>query len=521
MMMTHRTSGWNNVRAATRGLNWTLTRSHLKVTLIAQGINLVGAALIVLFAGQKDVLPTTHTMAEVTRVLAITLSDSGHTRSAADLSATLARLASRFPPATAASNVLTPATAIVVVSPSGAVLATSTPDVPTGMPSTRLEPSVWGEILDAARYAEFNTTPSPLSYYDSRQRVMVSGYPIHDSQGRMYGVLGVRSGPLPLHILGNHDSVVTTRIAFFGTLFLLVSAIASLVASSVGMLLARTFSQRLHALAQATEAITCGDRSARVAITEHDEIGQIAARFNVLAERLDEVEHARRRFVANISHELRTPLAIIRGHLETQITNTTHATASLESLSTIDRETRALGALIDDLFSLSRIEETGLSLHPQPVAVQSVAMAAASGIRPLASRQGHVAVQVLIPSDLPPVLADPQRLSQILNNLLYNALRHTPAGGVIVIEGQVIANGTVIELAVTDTGVGISPADLPHIFDRFFRAHSGEATGGSGIGLAIVKQLVEAQAGTIHAESVEGQGTTLRVRLPRAQERER
>lgn len=312
----------------------------------------------------------------------------------------------------------------------------------------------------------------------------------------------------------NHDSTaLMVRFTVFGILFLLVTMISSGVATSIGFVLARRFGCRLQALAEATEAVTHGELSARVTVNDMDEIGQIAVRFNLLTQRLEAIDHARRSFVSNISHELRTPLTIIRSHVEAQLTHSPD-TFPHEMLRTLEREVHTLGHLIDDLFTLSRIEEASLPIQPQAVALQPIVEAALNGIRPLASRQGYIIVQSMLPVDLPPVQADPVRLNQILNNLLYNALRHTPVGGVIVVEGQTVCDA-MVELSVMDTGVGITSDDLPHIFDRYFYGENNHAAG-SGLGLAIVRELVEAQGGTIEAESAKGQGTTIRFTLPRA-----
>ena len=259
--------------------------------------------------------------------------------------------------------------------------------------------------------------------------------------------------------------------------------------------------------------------TARVAVTVPDEIWRLGERFNLLTARLDETDRARRAFVSNISHELRTPLAIIRGHVEAQLARDPVARSSREALGTIDREARALGSLIDDLFTMTRIEAAAAPLLAAPTAVGKVVDAVVAGIQPLANAQGHVAVRSLVPADLPPALADRTHLGQILNNLLYNALRHTPDGGVIVVEGALLPDGTAIEIAVTDTGAGIAPADLPHIFTRFYQGDEPDGTrqsGGGGLGLAIVKQLVEAQGGTVRAVSTLGEGTSTRFTPPRA-----
>ncbi|HEY8597486.1 MAG TPA: ATP-binding protein, partial [Thermomicrobiales bacterium] len=306
------------------------------------------------------------------------------------------------------------------------------------------------------------------------------------------------------------------------TLVLIVGLASGFVASIAGFLLARAFGRRLRQLEGATEAIASGDLSARVSVTVPDEIGRLGERFNLLTARLDETDRARRAFVSNISHELRTPLAIIRGHVEAQLARDPAAESSRTALGTIEREARTLGRLIDDLFTITRIEEAALPLLPAPIAVGEVVAAAVAGIQPLANAQGHVAVRSLVPAELPLALADRTRLGQILNNLLYNALRHTPDGGVIVVEGALLPDGATIEIAVTDTGTGIAPADLPHIFTRFYRGDEPDGArqaGGSGLGLAIVKQLVAAQGGTVRAESTLGEGTSIRFTLPRASAR--
>ncbi len=304
-----------------------------------------------------------------------------------------------------------------------------------------------------------------------------------------------------------------------GLVVALTAAIpAGLLSSGAGFLLARSFGRRLAALEEATEAMARGDLSRRVAVTSRDELGRLAERFNLLAERLQEIERRRRAFVANVSHELRTPLAVIRGHVETQLErlSTQNGSADLrETLQIIGREAETLDDLVDDLFTLTRLEEEALPLAPTSISLASVAQEAVEAIRPLALAHGRISVRSLVPPDLPMVLADRTRLRQVLNNLLHNALRHTPDGGVVVVEAR--ATGGEIEVAVTDTGTGIAPEELPHIFDRYYRGErSGRHQGGSGLGLAIVKQLVEAQGGRVWAESRPGEGTSIHFTLPMA-----
>ncbi len=352
---------------------------------------------------------------------------------------------------------------------------------------------------------------------DPEARRLVSAYPIVDEQGRIIGALGLRSAQVPgtsvWRVLASISALAVGQVVSVATVGAIVSGIA-------GFILARRFGRRLQALEEATEAIAGGRLDQRVIVTAPDEIGRLGERFNLLAARLEEVDRGRRAFVSNISHELRTPLAIIRGHVEAQLGRAAGAAPTVpidEALRVIAHETRTLGGLIDDLFTLTRLEEAALPLRPVPTHLPDIVNAAVAGLRPLARAQGKIAVRSLVPPDLPPVLADPTRVGQILNNLLYNALRHTPDGGVIVVEAAPRPDAAVIEVRVTDTGAGIAPDDLPHIFDRFYRGEAGRRReGGSGLGLAIVKHLVEAQGGAVGAASAPGEGTSIRFTLPRA-----
>jgi two-component system OmpR family sensor kinase/two-component system sensor histidine kinase BaeS len=180
-------------------------------------------------------------------------------------------------------------------------------------------------------------------------------------------------------------------------------------------------------------------------------------------------------------------------------------------------EIDTLSSLIDDLFELSRLEARELELDLAPLPVAEVINKTVRGLQKLAWEQHKVSLNAQVPDDLPLVLADGQRLGQILTNLIHNALRFTPEGGVVKITAQ--ASSDCVEVSVRDTGVGIPPEDLPHIFERFYRADKSRsrAHGGSGLGLAIVKQLVEMQGGTISVESIPGEGSQFRFILPTTQ----
>ncbi len=291
---------------------------------------------------------------------------------------------------------------------------------------------------------------------------------------------------------------------------------------------ARSFSKRRRRVAQAAEAMAHGDLQRRIEVTGEDEISQLAMQFNDVIERLEKADHSRKAFIANVSHDLRTPLAIIQGNLERLLeadplvgtvstSEPTRLTADpvpdRQALETIQREAITLNRLIDDLFTLARLEEAVLPLESAPVHLHELVSQAIEGVRSVAWEQRKVTVQTLVRGDLPPVLADRIRLGQILGNLLHNALRHTPEGGLVIVDAA--PAGDVVEVSVSDTGIGIPPEELDRVFDRFYQVeHGSREAGGSGLGLSIVKQLVEAQHGTITVESHSGQGTTFRFCLP-------
>ncbi|CAN0433721.1 unnamed protein product, partial [Phaeothamnion confervicola] len=177
-------------------------------------------------------------------------------------------------------------------------------------------------------------------------------------------------------------------------------------------------------------------------------------------------------------------------------------------------EVATLTSLIDDLFTLSRLEEAALPIELAPVDLVALIEDTVRGIRPYALQQARVSVNALVPLDLPRVLGDQTRITQVVNNLVHNAIRHTPAGGLVIVAAESLPTSHVVEVAVRDTGVGIAPEDLPRIFDRFYRGDSTRSPGGTGLGLSIVKQLVEGQNGSVAVESQVGEGTSISFRLP-------
>jgi two-component system phosphate regulon sensor histidine kinase PhoR len=230
---------------------------------------------------------------------------------------------------------------------------------------------------------------------------------------------------------------------------------------------------------------------------------------------LRRLEQVRTEFVANVSHELRTPLTAIQGYLETLLDGALeepqHARKFLEI---VFRHTERLGRLTDDLTDLSNIELGRISLRIEPADLTEVTESALAIIQPRAG-SGRVTVEASLPPDMPEVLADRDRLAQILINLVDNAVKYTPAGGHVWVEAQRLPSG-MVEVAVRDTGVGVPKADLPRLTERFYRVDKARSRelGGTGLGLAIVKHLVLAHGGELGIESELWKGTTVRFTLP-------
>ncbi len=233
---------------------------------------------------------------------------------------------------------------------------------------------------------------------------------------------------------------------------------------------------------------------------------------------LRRLEQVRTEFVANVSHELRTPLTAIHGYLETLIDGALEEPENARKfLQIVFRHTERLGRLTDDLTDLSNIELGRISLRLEPTSVADVADSVLAIIAPRAV-SGQVTVEAKLPAGLPEVVADRDRLAQILINLVDNAVKYTPKGGHVWVEGRVAERG-LVEVTVRDTGVGIPRADLPRLTERFYRVDKARSRdlGGTGLGLAIVKHLVLAHGGELAIESELWKGTTIRFTLPVAQ----
>lgn len=292
---------------------------------------------------------------------------------------------------------------------------------------------------------------------------------------------------------------------------LITSVAVGILALILGSLLFRQITSPLRALSQSAQAIAAGDLGQRVAIRSDDEIGQVARSFNRMAESLAESDLQRRNMMADIAHELRTPLTVVQGNLEALMDGVYDLTP--ENVAAIHKQTVVLTRLVADLRDLALAEAGQLRLEQKPVSLGDVISQVREGLE-IQAREKDVTLKSEVDENLPQVQADEQRITQVLFNLMSNALRHTPAGGTVAVSAELRDDRVLI--SVRDTGTGIPPEDLPHVFERFYRADRSRArsTGGSGLGLTIAKQIVEAHGGQIWAQSWLGAGSTFAFSLP-------
>ena len=283
------------------------------------------------------------------------------------------------------------------------------------------------------------------------------------------------------------------------------------IALLLGVLLARTLTQPIRELTEATQVVAKGKLGEQVTVRSRDELGLLAASFNRMSADLAHGSNLRRQMTADIAHDLRTPLSVILGY--TEALRDGKLPPEQDIFDTLHIEAQHLQHLIDDLRTLSLADAGELSLTRQWMMPRALLERTAAAYRAQADDHG-VALSVQSAANLPEVDVDPERIAQVLSNLVSNALRYTPAGGAITLAAT--AQADTVQLRVQDTGAGIAPEALPHIFERFYRADPSrqQENGSSGLGLAIAKSIVEAHGGTIGVESVVGRGTTFTINLP-------
>jgi signal transduction histidine kinase len=308
-----------------------------------------------------------------------------------------------------------------------------------------------------------------------------------------------------------HDLALATTLLMF----------AGGIAIAFGYFFSEALTDRITQVCRAAEALASGQLSARAPVYGRDEMAALANTFNHMAAQLEttahkqrELESLRRDLIAWVSHDLQTPLASIRAMVEALADGVVDEPATQQRyLRTAQRDIQSLSGLIDDLFQMAQLDAGGLQLDRARASLADLLSDTLESFSELAARQTVTLTGTVAP-EVDPVLMDTQRIGRVLNNLVGNALQHTPAGGRVSV--NVRRQVRAVRVEVRDSGDGIHPEDVPHLFDRFYRGEKSRnrATGGAGLGLAIAKGIVEAHGGQIGVSGAPGEGTTFWFTLP-------
>ncbi|MBE9471119.1 MAG: HAMP domain-containing protein [Chloroflexi bacterium] len=329
--------------------------------------------------------------------------------------------------------------------------------------------------------------------------------------GQQVGTLIVASG------LGRLTSYEDAFLRQANRLMLVAGVVAVLAVLVVSGFQARRIVAPVRALAEAARQVASGDLSQRVSVTSQDELGEMAVAFNTMAAELARQHELRRRAMTDIAHELRTPLSVLQIELESIEDGLT--TPTPEVIAGLQTDVAHLRRLVDDLRMLSLAEAGELQMEVEPVEMGDLIQDVLNRVQGAARAKG-ITLDTRVPATALPVTGDPQRLAQVLLNLLSNAMQHTPSDGQITVSAQRVEesgeHGEEVHVTVQDTGEGIPAEDLPHIFERFYRTDRARSreTGGSGLGLSITRSLVEAHGGRLWAHSTEDQGSAFTFALP-------
>jgi signal transduction histidine kinase len=302
-------------------------------------------------------------------------------------------------------------------------------------------------------------------------------------------------------------------VVLLGRSLLTAAVVAGLGGILFGIFMSRSLTAPLNNLAAAARDIGARNLSRRVEERGSDEMVAVARAFNEMAADLEESEQLRRNLLADTAHELRTPLSVLQGNLRA-ILDEVYPMNQEEMVRLYDH-TRFLSRLVNDLHELAQAEARQLPLDLQPTDLAHLVQTTTDTFRPSAEAKG-VALKTDLPAGLPPCPVDSARLTQVLQNLLANALRHTPTAGAITVRAE--SGATTVTLSIEDTGEGIPSEHLPYVFDRFYRTDPARSRdrGGAGLGLAIARAIVEAHGGQISvaSEGVSGRGSTFTIQLP-------
>ncbi len=366
-----------------------------------------------------------------------------------------------------------------------------------GMPGRRLQ------VLDAQGrvVADSRGRPAPGRPVGTTPE---NAFPL-TVDGQVVGYLLPEGAPLPPPDVGDNLLARLNRSAAWAAL------LAAALAVALALWLSRRLLRPIQALTEAARALAAGDLSRRVPVEGQDELATLARAFNHMAAALQQAEHNRRQMTADIAHELRTPLAVQRAHLEALLDGIYDLTPA--NLAPIVEQNRLLTRLVEDLRTLTLADSGRLELHRVPTDLGDLSRRVAARFAPRAEAK-HIRIDVHAPGEPLQVNGDPMRLEQILANLLDNALRHTPEGGRIALTLERQARH--IRVTVHDSGPGIPPEALPHLFERFYRADTDRSrqTGGTGLGLSIARQLARAHGGDLTAANHPAGGAVFTLTLP-------
>jgi signal transduction histidine kinase len=333
-------------------------------------------------------------------------------------------------------------------------------------------------------------------------------------------LLGTNHRPAGAVLLVARVADVRPDVSSLGRVFVTVLVTALLVWLTIGLYFTFSISRPLVRIRRATIRMAQGDYDVRVPAQGEGEIALLASRFNEMAERVQSTNRVLRDFVANVSHDLRTPLTMITGFSQALLDGTAGPSEVTSSAQFIHEESVKMQRLVEDLLQLTRLESGLLQQERHPVEVRPFVQ----GVLDRITRgNGELDTPVLrndVPEMIAPIEVDEGQLERALRNLVENALRFTPGGGSVTVSAEEIGTGWV-EMSVRDTGAGIPPQDLNRVFERFYRSDKSRERGGgnSGLGLAIVREIVEGHGGRVQVESEVGHGTTFRFTVPQARTR--
>ena len=360
-------------------------------------------------------------------------------------------------------------------------------------------------LTDAAGRIVADSAASDISQEPASSEIIQNGTPITVGGSRI-GTLSIYMDMKPGLISLEQKFADSINWSVFWS-----GLTAVIVAVALGLFIARRLLTPLQRLTHATEKIAAGHYHHHVPVTSHDELGVLAAAFNTMTDKLNQNEHLRKSLVADVAHELRTPLTIVRGKLESMLAGI--APADERNIAFLHDEMVRLSYIVQDLQNLSLAEAGALHLNITPTPISPIIDKVAHAFQiEIEAKQIQLAIQM--DSDLPDLRIDALRIEQVLVNLVANALRYTPEGGSIHITVEA-AEGC-IHISIEDSGPGIPEADLPYIFERFYRGdkNRSRAEGGSGLGLAIARGYVEVHGGTLFAENLLEGGSRFVVTLP-------